>query len=79
MTLTLQPVCVCTAPGQDSFLVLQDGCVVAVLVRLSAQYGEDAGIGSMTLGSAPLMVRTTRSFLTLMTRQSTFNVGWKVT
>ena len=43
MTLTLQPVCVCTAPGQDSFLVLKDDCLVAVLVCLSAQYGEDTG------------------------------------
>ena len=43
MTLTLQPICVSTARGQDSFLVLEDDCLVAVLVRLSAQYGEDAG------------------------------------
>jgi hypothetical protein len=43
MTLTLQPVCVSTARGQDSFLVLEDDCLVAVLVRLSAEYGEDAG------------------------------------
>ena len=43
MTLTLQPICVSTARGQDSFLVLEDDCLVAVLVRLSAQYGDDAG------------------------------------
>ena len=43
MTLTLQPICVSTARGQDSFLVLDDDCLVAVLVRLSAQYGEDVG------------------------------------
>ena len=43
MTLTLQPICVSTARGQDSFLVLKDDCLVAVLVQLSAQYEEDAG------------------------------------
>ena len=43
MTLTLQPICVSTARGQDSFLVLDDDCLVAVLVRLSAEYGADAG------------------------------------
>jgi hypothetical protein len=43
MTLTLQPICVSTARGQDSFLVLENDCLVAVLVRLSAEYGEDAG------------------------------------
>jgi hypothetical protein len=43
MTLTFQPVCVSTARGQDSFLVLDDDCLVAVLVRLSAEYGDDAG------------------------------------
>jgi len=43
MTVTLQPICVSTAPGQNSFLVLKDDCLVAVLVQLSAQYEEDAG------------------------------------
>jgi hypothetical protein len=43
MTVTLQPICVSTARGQDSFLVLNDECLVAVLVRLSAEFGEDAG------------------------------------
>ena len=43
MTLTLQAMCVSTARGEDSFLVLDDDCLVAVLVRLSAQYGDDAG------------------------------------
>jgi hypothetical protein len=43
MTLTLQPVCAVTARGEDSFPVLEDNHLVAVLVRLSAQYGEDAG------------------------------------
>jgi hypothetical protein len=43
MTLTLQPICVSTARGQDSFLVMHDDCLVAVLVRLSAAYGDDAG------------------------------------
>jgi hypothetical protein len=43
MTLILQPVCVSTARDQDSFLVFEDECLVAVLVQLSAEYGEDAG------------------------------------
>jgi len=43
MPVSLQPMCVSTARGQDSFLVLDEGCLVAVLIRLSAEYGEDAG------------------------------------
>ena len=54
MTLTLQPICVSTARGQDSFLVLEDECLVAVLVRLSAQYGEDAGSWFYEAGSRSL-------------------------
>ena len=54
MTLTLQPICVSTARGQDSFLVLDDGCLVAVLVRLSAQYGDDAGNWFYEAGFGPL-------------------------
>jgi hypothetical protein len=33
MTLTLQPVCVSTARDQDSFLVFEDECLVAVRAR----------------------------------------------
>jgi hypothetical protein len=43
MTLTFQPICVATASGEDSFLVLEDDCLVAVPARLSAQHGEHAG------------------------------------
>jgi hypothetical protein len=54
MTLALQPICVATARGQDSFLVLDDDCLVAVLVRLSAEYGEDAGNWFYEAGFGPL-------------------------
>ncbi len=54
MTLRLEPICVVTAPGQDSFLVLDDDCLVAVLVRLSAEYGEDAGNWFYEAGFGPL-------------------------
>ncbi len=54
MTLRLEPICVVTAPGQDSFLVLDDDWLVAVLVRLSAEYGEDAGNWFYEAGFGPL-------------------------
>lgn len=43
MTLTLQPVLVATGEEGDGCLVFVDGWLVAVLVRLSDNHGDDAG------------------------------------
>jgi hypothetical protein len=43
VTLTVQMMCVAASPDQDGCLILDDGCLVAVLVCLSEAHGAAAG------------------------------------
>jgi hypothetical protein len=76
MTVTLQPIRVSTARGEDRFLVLEDDCLVAVLVRLSAQYGNMRAAGSMRPVLASWMAQTIQYSPTSPTPRSTSKAGW---
>lgn|ERR1700712_622091 len=55
MILSLQPVQVATnSDDSESQLVFADGFLVAVLVRLSEQHGEDAGRWFLEAGFGPV-------------------------
>ncbi|MER2263607.1 hypothetical protein [Methylobacterium oxalidis] len=55
MSLRLQPVCVRTGrTDADGQLVLADGSLVAVLTRLSDEYGDEAGMWFLEAGFGPL-------------------------
>ena len=55
MSLTLQPVQVATGSDDtESQLVFHEGFLVAVLVRLSDQHGDDAGCWFLESGFGPV-------------------------
>ena len=53
MTLTLQPVRVASEEG-EGLLVMSDGALVAVLVRLSELHEDQAGMWFLEAGIGPL-------------------------
>ena len=62
MTLALQPVQVASRHDNEGQLVFADGCLVAVLVRLSDLHGKEAGCWFLEVSFEALNDPAPRSF-----------------
>ena len=71
MSLHLQPVQVATgSPDQDGQLVFHNGCLAAVLVRLSDLHENEAGQWFLEVGFGPVGTASAPAFADLEEAQS---------